>query len=123
MTVTGEEVRVSTPASVQVAGVVTAQSLQTWMQVTVDGAQAAWLRIPFRIEKAPLTVTANDNTITYGDAPAGGGFTCSGFVNGETEAALGGTIAYTFSYKQYGDAGDKYTITPSGLPPSPAPGR
>ena len=69
----------------------------------------------FTIGKASLTVTAKDKTITYGDAPAGGGFTCSGFVNGETESVLGGTVAYSFSYKQYGDAGDKYTITPSGL--------
>ena len=65
--------------------------------------------------KYPLTVTAKDNIITYGDEPASNGVTYSGFKNGEDETALGGTLGYEYSYSQYGDVGDTYTITPKGL--------
>lgn len=68
----------------------------------------------FEITKAALTVTANANTITYGDAPANDGVTYSGFVGTEDESVLTGTLGYTYSYTQYGDVGN-YTITPSGL--------
>lgn len=68
----------------------------------------------FTINKASLTGTANDNTITYGDAPAGNGVSWSGFVNGETEIVLDGTLGYDYSYEQFGDVG-VYTITPKGL--------
>lgn len=70
--------------------------------------------VEFTINKTPLTVTAKNHTITYGDAPVGNGVEYSGFVNGETQSVLGGQIGYTSSYTQYGDVGD-YTITPSGL--------
>ena len=69
----------------------------------------------FTINKASLTITANDNNITYGDAPTNDGVGYSGFVNGETESVLGGVLAYEYSYTQYGDVGNTYTITPSGL--------
>ena len=70
------------------------------------------------IAPKPLTVTAKDKTITYGDAPANDGVTYSGFITGEdenTDGVLGGTLAYTYSYAQYGDVGNAYTITPKGL--------
>ncbi|MBR5421790.1 MAG: InlB B-repeat-containing protein [Lachnospiraceae bacterium] len=69
------------------------------------------------IEKASLSVTAKDKTITYGDAPANDGVTYDGFVNEETAgtAGLDGTLSYAYSYVQYGDVGSSYTITPSGL--------
>ena len=69
----------------------------------------------FRIAKTPLTVTANDNTIIYGDEPAGGGVTYSGFVNGETERNLSGSLSYRFSYSRYGNVGSGFTISPTGL--------
>lgn len=69
----------------------------------------------FTIGKAPLSVTAKAKTITYGDAPADDGVTYSGFVNEETDAVLGGTLAYAYTYTQYGAVGNTYTITPSGL--------
>lgn len=72
----------------------------------------------FTIEKAPLTVTANNHNITYGDEPTGSGVEYSGFVNGETESVLGGTLDFEYNYSQYGDASDEnhiYTITPQGL--------
>ena len=67
----------------------------------------------FTIEKAPLTVAANDKSITYGDAPANAGVTYSGFVGSETVAVLSGTLGYTYNYSQYGNVGS-YTITPGG---------
>lgn len=38
------------------------------------------------ITKAPMTVTAKPQTITYGDAPVNDGVTCSGFVSGRRRA-------------------------------------
>ena len=67
------------------------------------------------IGKVVLTITANDQTITYGDAPANNGVTYSGFTGTDDETVLGGTLAYDYSYAQYDDVGDDYTITPSGL--------
>lgn len=68
----------------------------------------------FTINPQPLTITANDKTITYGDAPANDGVTYGEFAGEETSAVLTGTLAYAYNYEQYGDAGS-YTITPSGL--------
>ena len=67
------------------------------------------------IDKAPLTITANPNTVIYGDLPGNAGVTYSGFVNGEngTIASMTGTLTYAYDYVQFGDVGH-YTITPSG---------
>ena len=62
-----------------------------------------------------LTISAKDKTITYGDAPANDGVTYSGFTGTDDETVLGGTLAYDYSYAQYDDVGDDYTITPKGL--------
>ncbi|MCR4779559.1 MAG: InlB B-repeat-containing protein [Ruminiclostridium sp.] len=70
------------------------------------------------IAKAPLTVKANNKSITYGEAPADNGVTYTGFVNNETAAVLVGALAYDYTYAQYGavsDANHAYTITPKGL--------
>lgn len=67
------------------------------------------------INPKSLTVTANNHNITYGEAPAGNGVTYSGFVGEQTAAVLGGTLDYDYSYAQYGDVGNTYTITPKGL--------
>lgn len=76
-----------------------------------DSAKAS---VSVNIAKAPLTVTANDASITYGEAPTHNGVTYSGFVNGENETVLSGELAYTYTYTQYGDVGE-YSITPQGL--------
>lgn len=70
--------------------------------------------LDYAITKAPLTVTANDNEITYGDSPNNKGVSYSGFVNNEKADVLQGTLNYTYNYKQYDNVGDNYTITPSG---------
>ena len=68
----------------------------------------------FTINKKDLAVTAKPKAITYGNPPANDGVTYSGFVGEEDESVLEGTLAYTYNYAQYDNAGD-YTITPSGL--------
>ena len=68
------------------------------------------------INKAALTVTANAASTTYsGLAYSGGnGVSYSGFMNGETSAVLGGTVAYGGTSQTATNAGS-YLITPSGL--------
>jgi trimeric autotransporter adhesin len=68
------------------------------------------------ITPAALTVTATDDTKVYdGLAYTGGnGVVYIGFVNNETEAVLGGTLAYSGSSQGAINVG-KYVITPGGL--------
>ena len=67
------------------------------------------------VNTAPLTVTANNASKTYnGLAYSGGnGVTYTGFVNGETSAVLGGTLAYGGTSQGAINAGS-YLITPGG---------
>ncbi|MDD4510616.1 MAG: MBG domain-containing protein, partial [Oscillospiraceae bacterium] len=67
------------------------------------------------VAKADLTITANDQTLTYGDTFKGNGVTYSGFVNGDTEAKLSGTLGYTTTYNTQSTVGSTQTLTPKGL--------
>ena len=76
------------------------------------------------ITPAPLTITADNKGITYGDAlPAytvtygENNKSTNYFVGGETTDVLGGTLTYACDYtEQYQDRGTgSFTITPSGL--------
>lgn len=69
--------------------------------------------VQYTINKANLTVEANDATVTYGETAVSNGVTYSGFVNGEDEAVLGGELTYTFSYTPGMDVGN-FIITPAG---------
>jgi VCBS repeat-containing protein len=68
------------------------------------------------ITTAPLTVTADNKTKTYDGATYTGGYTASytGFVNSETTAVLGGTLAFGGAAATATNAG-AHAITPSGL--------
>ena len=68
------------------------------------------------VSKKAITITANDKTITYGDAPSDAGVEYSGLVTGEGDTLhnLSGTITYSYSYIQYDPVGN-YDITPSGI--------
>ena len=99
----------------------------------LTGTKAGNYKLPaantttFSIGKAKLTVTANDHTITYGDEPANGGVTYSGFITGDDESQLTGTLEYDYDYTQFDDVEHykldehselylvPYTITPKGL--------
>lgn len=84
------------------------------LEITKSDNTTATATLDYAITKAPLTVTANDNEITYGDSPNNKGVSYSGFVNNEKADVLQGTLNYTYDYKQYDAVGDNYTITPSG---------
>ena len=66
--------------------------------------------VKFQITKAPLTIKANDKTITYGEAATNDGVTYNGLVNSEVGAT---GLTYDYNYEQYGNVGE-YTITPKG---------
>ena len=85
-----------------------------WKVTADDNHNDSSGSVSVTISKAKLTVTASGKNITYGDEPANAGVTYSGFVNNESEAVLGGALAYEYTYSQYGDKGS-YKITPSGL--------
>lgn len=84
------------------------------LKITNSDNTTATATLDYAITKAPLTVTANDNEITYGDSPNNKSVSYSGFVNNEKADVLQGTLNYTYNYKQYDNVGDNYTITPSG---------
>ncbi len=75
-----------------------------------------------KINKANLTITADNKTMTYGGAVPTYTYTGTGFVNEETASVLGGTASYTVknssgtavTISKTTNAGT-YTITPSGL--------
>ncbi len=91
-----------------------------WYRVKKDGIHLTGDVgcITVSIGKAPLSVTAKPKNIIYGDGPANDGVLYSGFVNGETESTdgvLSGTLTFSYDYERYGNAGNNYSITPSGL--------
>lgn len=67
------------------------------------------------VNKAPLTITAANAAKTYdGNAYAGGnGVSYSGFVLGQDQTALGGTLSYAGTAQGASNAGS-YSITPLG---------
>ena len=85
-----------------------------YVQGDANHADSAKASVPVDIGRTELTIAAKDNSITYGDAPANAAVTYTGFVNGETDAVLGGELAYSYNYAQFDNAGT-YKITPSGL--------
>ena len=106
-------------ATVDSKGIVTIRNAGTTVITATAAAvpdQYAKTEIHFTlvVKKASLTITANDHTITYGQAPANGGYAASGFVKGEDESVLEGTAVYTCAYQQFGKAG-AYPISVSGL--------
>ena len=64
------------------------------------------------VTRAPLSITADAKTKTYGAADPVFTATYGGFVNGDTSAALGGTMAFA---RASGESGGGFLITPSGL--------
>lgn len=70
----------------------------------------------FTIRKAPLTVTAEDKEISYGEDPEKVlSVRYQGFVNGQNADVLGGTLSYTYNYNKETGIPGSYRITPKGL--------
>ena len=117
-TATAEGLLNSDKCGLTVAGAATNVGKYT---ATVTGLNNKNYKLPatgieqaFEIAKIPLTVTAKNATIVYGDEPSNAGVEFSGFVGEDNEKSLNGSLIYSYDYKQYGDVGE-YTITPSGL--------
>ena len=66
------------------------------------------------ITKKMLTVTANDTEIMVGSEPSNNGVSYEGFIDGEDETYLSGSLTYTYTYDKSQSVGS-YLITPSGL--------
>ncbi|MEI6348299.1 MAG: T9SS type A sorting domain-containing protein [Bacteroidota bacterium] len=78
---------------------------------------AASSALAFTINKVVLTITAANQTVSYGTAIAtvtgAGTYTPTGFVNSETASVIGGTVTYTTTYTATTAAGTAgVTITP-----------
>ena len=71
--------------------------------------------VTFKINKASLTVKADDKEVNYGDPAPTYTATYSGFVNGETVANLDGTLAYDCNYVPNASGAAYYAIMPDGL--------
>ena len=89
--------------------VVTGMSADNFKFVAGDGTDK------LTVNKATLNVSASDNTITYGDAPAGNGVTYDGFKGTDTQSVVSGTPTYTYTYAQYGNVGTYKITYHSGL--------
>ena len=63
----------------------------------------------FTIQKAALSVTAEDKTITYGDEVPAYTVKYEGFKSGDDKDDLGGALAFECGYAQFSDKGE-YTI-------------
>ena len=79
-------------------------------------------KVSITVKKKALTVTADNKSITYGDAAPAYTATYAGFVNGETKDTVGvfdGKLTFACNYVKAGSTGNSkagtYTITPSGL--------
>ena len=84
------------------------------MTITGMGDYPGSISKTFEITKAPLTITAKDKTIVYGDEPANDGVEYNGFLGSDDASVLGGTLTYGYNYEIWNDTGE-YTITPNGL--------
>jgi len=88
--------------------------------VTVQASQAGNVEYApvmasqtFTVNPAPLTVTANNQSMNYGGTVPTFTVSYSGFVNGDTSASLGGTLVCTSTGGSSSPAGN-YPITCSG---------
>lgn len=66
------------------------------------------------IAKAELTATADDKTVTYGDAVPEYSVTYAGWQGADGESVLTGTIAFACEYAPTSNVGE-YVIVPSGV--------
>ena len=69
----------------------------------------------FTITKKALTVKADNKQVTFGDDAPQYTVSYDGFVNNETNAVLGGTLAFACDYVKNQSGAGTYDITPSGL--------
>ncbi len=87
-----------------------------YYKITADGKAPVSDSADVVISAAPLSVTANDETVTFGDDVPAYSVAYDGLVNGETAAVLSGTLAFDCTYAKGSPVNaDGYAITPKGL--------
>ncbi|MBQ9706621.1 MAG: InlB B-repeat-containing protein [Clostridia bacterium] len=79
-----------------------------------DGTTEA-ITFTFSIAKVKLTITVKDVTVNYGDPIPTYTVTYDGFVNGEDQSVLTGTLAFDCIYAQGTTVGTDCSINASGL--------
>ncbi len=81
-----------------------------------DGSGVTPLWATLKIEKAQLTVTADDGAVTYGDAANVSGYSVSGLAGSDSESAVIGTVTVSVATYTQTTAAGKYAgeITISG---------
>jgi|GEM_PF-3256705 len=72
------------------------------------------INAPIAITPKPLTITANNITVTQGDNAPAYTVTYEGFVDGDSKSDLSGELKFTSSYSSNSKVGT-YAIVPSGL--------
>ena len=82
---------------------------------TGQGNYSGQAQKTFSITKKALTVTADNKSVTFGDDAPTYTESYDGFVNNETNAVLGGTLAFACDYVKNQSGAGNYDITPSGL--------
>ena len=82
---------------------------------TGQGNYSGQAQKTFTITKKALTVTADNKSVTFGDDAPQYTVSYDGFVNNETNAVLGGTLAFACDYVKNQSGAGNYDITPSGL--------
>ena len=92
----------------------TAENAPT-VTVTGKGNYTGTAQKKFDITKKALTVTADNKSVTFGDDAPQYTVSYDGFVNNETNAVLGGTLAFACNYVKNQTGAGNYDITPSGL--------
>jgi hypothetical protein len=92
----------------------TAENAPT-VTVTGKGNYTGTAQKKFDITKKALTVKADNKSVTFGDDAPQYTVSYDGFVNNETNAVLGGTLAFACSYVKNQTGAGNYDITPSGL--------
>lgn len=94
----------------------TAGTYTVYYRVVADDTHTdnAGSSVSVTINKAALTCTADDKSVTYGANPPTYTATYSGWKNSETASVLSGSLSYSCSYTKGSNAGS-YTITPSGV--------
>ena len=84
---------------------------------TIDGNYtfAAVTSNPFEVGKPTLTVKADNINVEYGTFSPTYTATYTGFINGDTETDLDGTLSFACDYTWNSNTGRTYVITPGGL--------
>jgi len=116
----GTSTAINTTIYVRLAATATVGSSPYSGNIVISGGGATSQNVATAsstVGKKALTITAANQTVSYGTpattVTAAGGYTPTGFVNGDTSSGIGGTASYSTTYTDTTPAGSNVaTITP-----------